>query len=208
MAKRSQTKLNRTNNNTYILVWYIYRWYRLGSERECSVCVCARSARTKIVYVSKYGTAAAAAASAYTISHTVRHTHTLCHAMPCCSVCISLHTLRMFAYGSFLRYSRPIFIMPTFVFDSIHFTRTHTNGCCCCFSPSARSKCMGTLKAKKEHEYHSSTNNNNNNSQNEPYQIKLKCVCYIRTYAKRTNERMDERARTHTHSEHIEQAST
>lgn len=32
----------------------------------------------------------------------------------------------MFAYGSFLRYSRPIFIMPTFVFDYIRFVRTHT----------------------------------------------------------------------------------
>lgn len=30
----------------------------------------------------------------------------------------------MFAYGSFLRYSRPIFIMPTFVFDYIHFSHS------------------------------------------------------------------------------------
>lgn len=99
-------------------------------------CVCVLSTNKKKLYVSKYG--AAVTAAAYTI-HILRHIYIYSIPMLYC-IYSTFYTLRMFCpWFIFALFSRPIFIMPTFVFDYIHFGHTHSH--CCCF-PSSALKCM------------------------------------------------------------------
>lgn len=184
MAKRSQTKLNRTNNNTYIFVWCISIDDIDWVLSECSVCERASSARTLGMWVGMV--------LLLLLLHIQFHTqcgiHTL-SAMPCCSVCIYTRSVCL----PMVHFC--VILVPSLSCPHLFLTTSISVTLLLLLFPECARIRSRSLKAKKEHEYHSSSNNNNS-KENEPYKIKLKCVCYIRSYAKR----MDGWAGGHAHA--------